>query len=32
MLRWTILTYKDYGALPAAGRRYELHEGQDRSP
>ena len=24
----TILTYKDYEALPADGRRYELHEGE----
>lgn len=23
-----ILTYKDYAALPADGRRYELHEGE----
>ena len=23
-----ILTYKDYEALPADGRRYELHEGE----
>jgi Uma2 family endonuclease len=24
----TILTYKDYEALPADGRRYEIHEGE----
>jgi Uma2 family endonuclease len=24
----TILTYEDYAALPADGRRYELHEGE----
>jgi len=24
----TILTYKDYEALPADGRRYEVHEGE----
>ena len=24
----TILTYKDYEALPADGRRYELHDGE----
>lgn len=24
----TVLTYKDYEALPADGRRYELHEGE----
>ena len=23
-----ILTYKDYEALPADGRRYELHDGE----
>lgn len=23
-----ILTYKDYEALPADGRRYEIHEGE----
>ncbi len=23
-----ILTYRDYEALPADGRRYELHEGE----
>ena len=23
-----VLTYKDYEALPADGRRYELHEGE----
>ena len=23
-----ILTYKDYAALPADGKRYELHEGE----
>jgi Uma2 family endonuclease len=23
-----VLTYQDYGALPADGRRYELHEGE----
>jgi Uma2 family endonuclease len=24
----TILTYEDYAALPADGRRYEIHEGE----
>ena len=24
----TILTYEDYAALPADGRRYEVHEGE----
>ncbi len=24
----TVLTYKDYEALPANGRRYEIHEGE----
>jgi Uma2 family endonuclease len=24
----TVLTYEDYAALPADGRRYELHEGE----
>ena len=24
----TILTYKDYEALPADGRRYEVHDGE----
>lgn len=23
-----VLTYRDYGALPADGRRYEIHEGE----
>ena len=24
----TVLTYEDYAALPADGRRYEVHEGE----
>ena len=28
----TILTYKDYEALPADGRRYEVHEGELSAP
>src|ERR1700693_1267029 len=24
----TVLTYEDYAALPADGRRYEIHEGE----
>ena len=28
MVTRVILTYKDYEALPADGRRYELHEGE----
>ena len=24
----TLLTYEDYAALPADGRRYEIHEGE----